>query len=526
MRRMNPLRLFVLLLLPVFCLTAGICCKGRARGESNRNAVHSAARTAAPAIPEKDIFTVTSPGRWFPDDPAELRAMVDGFIDKAEDKKIKHRIVALMSPHAGYPYSGSVAGYAYRQLRGLHYDTVVVVGFDHAVRGEGIAAYDRGGFRTPLGVIPIDTEMVNALTKSSKLIKHNPAAFAGEHSLDNQLPFLQRALDDFKLVPLLLTEQTQENIDALAGALAEAAKGKNVLLVASSDMSHFWTHEEAKKLDDETLGPILKMDAEALGKILKDDPSGRRLCGRGDVQAVMRAAKALGADTAHLLHYADSKDTSGYDDPQRGVVGYGAVAFTDDAADPPRAEVKKSEYPGELDETDQKQLLKIARQALEQSVRDGKTPKFENDLPRLENKRGVFVTLNENGELRGCMGHFEADTPLYDIVARQTVMSAFQDPRFPPVREEEVSRITIEISVLSVPEPVNSYEDIVVGRHGVILQKNGRGATFLPQVAPEQGWDRDTMLSQLSLKAGLPGDAWKSGAAYLVYTAQVFGEKE
>jgi hypothetical protein len=267
------------------------------------------------------------------------------------------------------------------------------------------------------------------------------------------------------------------------------------------------------------------LDAEGLGGVLKDDPAGRRLCGRGGVQVLLRVAKSLGADTAHLLRYADSKDTSGYDDPQHGVVGYGAVAFTDDGAEPARAEVKKSEYPGELDEKDQEQLLKIARQALEQTVRGGKTPVFENDLPRLENKRGVFVTLNKDGELRGCMGHFEADTPLYGIVARQTVMSAFQDPRFPAVSEDEISRITIEISVLSVPGPVKSYEDIIVGKHGVILQKNGRGATFLPQVAPEQGWDRDTLLSQLSLKAGLPRDAWKSGATFLVYTAQVFGEE-
>lgn len=519
-------RLILLAPLFVMSLTAGLCCKGRARSDASRGVAPAAQKKNTVSIPEKDIFTITSPGRWFPADAAELRDMVDGFLDAAEDKKLTHRIVAMMSPHAGYPFSGPVAGYAYRQLRGLHYDTVIVVGFNHAVRDEGIATYNKGGFRTPLGVIPMDTEMADALIKSNSLIKHNPAAFAGEHSLDAQLPFLQRALDDFKLVPVLLTAQTPENIDALAEALSKVAKGKNVLLVASSDMSHFWPHTEAKKLDDETLEAILKMDADGVGKILKDDSSGRRLCGRGGVQAVMRAAKALGADSAHLLRYADSKDTSGYDDPQHGVVGYGAVAFTDDNAEPARAAEKKSQYPGELDAQDRKQLLGIARHALEQSVSSGKMPKFENDLPRLENKRGVFVTLNKDGELRGCMGHFEADTPLYEIVARQTVMSAFQDPRFPPVSEDEIAHITIEISVLSEPEPVDSYEDIVVGKHGVILKKSGRGATFLPQVAPDQGWDRDTMLSQLSLKAGLPGDAWKTGATFLVYTAQVFGEEE
>jgi len=510
-------------------MTTGLCCRIGARDEKAKGGISAPPGAAAAAnIPEKDIFTCTSAGRWYPEGQAELEKMMDAWLAKAQPAKLKGRIVAVIAPHAGYIYSGPVAAYAYRQLEGLKFDTVAVVGFNHGTRGEGIATYRTGGFRTPLGVIPIDEKSVTALEAASPLIKHNPAAFSGEHSLDNQLPFLQRTLGDFKLVPLLLTDQSQENIDALAAAMAKVFKGKNVLLVASTDMSHFWQHEEAKQLDDDVLKKILALDPAGLNKLLAGDPTGRRLCGRGDVEAVMRAAKTLGADKATLLKYADSEDTFG--PTGNGVVGYGAVAITaskakntkrTDAA--PRLH-KNDSFGGELDKKDQQRLLQIARESLEEFIKTGNSKEFANKLPRLNEKRGVFVTLNKNGDLRGCMGHFENDTPLYKIVASQTLVSAVQDPRFNPVTANELKDITIEISVLSVPKPVDSYEDIVVGKHGVILRKGMAGATFLPQVAPEQGWSRDEMLSNLSRKAGLAADAWKSGASFMVYTAQVFGE--
>lgn len=493
----------------------GLCCRGTAPHAS------SGAQPAAAAhgIPEKDIFTITSPGRWFPADQDELRAAVDGYLAGADKKELPGRIVAIVSPHAGYPFSGPVAAWAYRQIQGLEFDTVVVVGFRHAPGFDHVATVTTGGFRTPLGVIPIDTDTAAALTAESDLIRNTPQAFAGEHSLDTQLPFLQRALSGFKLVPVLLCSQSQANIDALAAALQKTLKGKNALLVASTDMSHFWSHEQARLLDEQALAPVLALDAAALGSLMKDDPTGRRMCGRGAVQAVMRAARALGADQASLLKYADSKDTSGYDDPRNGVVGYAAVAFTQSGADNAKAQA-----PGELDAAARDELLKIARRTLETFVKTGRAPDPSSANPALLARSGAFVTLNKDGELRGCMGRFERDLPLAEVVARQTMVSASQDPRFPPVTPDELDAVTIEISILSAPAPVPSYEDIEVGRHGVILRKGGRGATFLPQVAPEQGWTRDQMLTQLALKAGLPADAWKHGATFEVYTAQVFGE--
>ncbi|MFA6449453.1 MAG: AmmeMemoRadiSam system protein B [bacterium] len=518
---------------------AGACAKPKS--PANPAAAANKGKNAAAPAAEKPVFTCTSAGRWYPNNPAELRDMIDGYLAKAQKENIAGRIDAVIAPHAGYQYSAPVAAYAYKQLQGLRFDAVVVIGFSHGKYDSGIAVFKEGSFRTPLGDIPIDSDMTGALIAANPNIKHNPELFTGEHSLDNQLPFLQRVLPGFKLVPVLFGSQTAENINILADALAKVLKGKNVLLVASTDMSHFWQQDEANKLDAEMISHVRLLDAAGIARLMQDDPSGRRLCGYGAVQAVIRAAKALGADEARILKHATSQDTFG--PTGNGVVGYMAAVLTDkkgknqkvesktvksaaNAPAPDKEKKMKPQFPGDLDEASQKELLKIARKALEAYILTGSPFKPDTSNRQLDKKHGVFVTLNENGMLRGCMGWFEADTPLKDIVARQAVVSATQDPRFPRVRPDELPKIDIEISVLSEPKYVDSYDDIEVGKHGVILEKGYNRATFLPQVAPEQGWDRDTMLSNLAMKAGLSPDAWKQGCRFQVYTAQVFGEKE
>ncbi|HOO56626.1 MAG TPA: AmmeMemoRadiSam system protein B [bacterium] len=484
------------------------------------------------------VFNCTSSGRWFPGNSNQLRSMVNGFLDDAERMEIKGKPLALISPHAGYVYSGPVAAAAYKQIEGLHYDTVVVIGFTHGVYDPDIGVFKETVFRTPLGDIPVDDDIIDQLIAQHKNIRHKPALFYNEHSVDNQLPFLQSVLSDFKLVPILIGSQTPENIRITSSALRNVLKNKNALIVASTDMSHYWPQETAKQLDTETLRFITALDADGIAKLMTADPSGRRLCGYGAVQSAINTAKGLGADSAVLVRHATSQEITGMKSDQ-GVVGYSAVVISNSKLNPVEsnsespneyfAKEKKMtmpEYGGELDEAAQKELLEIARNSLDTYIKTGKLPDITPESPLLNNKRGVFVTLNKHGMLRGCMGYFENDTPLYKIVPRQASVSATGDPRFPSVRENELEDIDIEISVLSVPEYVDSYEDIVVGKHGVILEKGYHRATFLPQVAPEQGWDRDTMLAYLSAKAGLAADAWKKGCRFQVYTAQVFGEQE
>lgn len=504
-------------------------CRGKA-GESKPVLAKEAAvnRDAAQG---RDVFRCQGAGQWFPAAAEELKGMVDGFLAKAKKQEIPGKILGLIAPHAGYVFSGQVAASAYKQLEGTRYDTVVVVGFTHHQLYQGISVLaGPGAYETPLGAIPIDADISAELLKQDKHIVSEPGLFRGEHSMENQLPFLQRTLPPFKLVAVLIGDETPENSAILAGALAAVLKGRNALVVASSDMSHFWTDEEARRLDAETLAHIRKYDFAGVAALLKDDASGRRLCGHGAVVAVMDAVKRLGADEAHEIVYANSADVTG--DKSR-VVGYGAVALTASkqkpvpaGADEKQGEKKETSMEnGELDRDDRALLLKMARESLESHLQSRAEKKFEDARPNLELKRGVFVTLKEHGELRGCIGHFEQDVTLRELVPKQTMISATQDPRFPPVTARELGDIKIEISVLSEPKPVASWQDIDVGRHGVILRKGMRGATFLPQVAPEQGWDREQMLSHLAQKAGLPPDAWKEGATFFVYTAQVFGEQ-
>jgi AmmeMemoRadiSam system protein A len=226
----------------------------------------------------------------------------------------------------------------------------------------------------------------------------------------------------------------------------------------------------------------------------------------------------------HLLHY----DTSGHiTGDYANSVSYCAVGFCGEWSEAERvaAETEKTE----LSAADKTKLLKLARATLTYVLTNWRMPTADQlDVeitPAMKRVSGVFVTLHKKGELRGCIGEIFPIRPLYKAVIAEAINAGLNDYRFPRVKAAELQDIDFEISVLTPPKPIASAADIVVGKHGVVLKKGGRSAVFLPQVAVEQGWDRETMLSELSQKAGLPGDAWREGASFEVFEAIVFGEK-
>lgn len=477
-----------------------------------------------PAKAEKKIRPPAVAGGFYPGSSQSLSRAVDDLLRPAQKLALPGRIVALIAPHAGYQYSGKTAAWAFKQLQDSGVTEVFLIGCSHRAYFSGVSIYGGDGYRTPLGVVPVDQKTAAWIRGRDNRFNYYPHAHAQEHSLEVELPFLQRVLKDFKVVPILLGQVDRDTDEKLGQVLAEAMKkDPRAVIVCSTDMTHYPPYEDANRIDRETLEAIKSLDPDKVVGVRKkyipgDVPNlSCALCGENAVLTTMKAARLLGVDRVEILDYCNSGDVS-FGDRNR-VVGYGAVIFLKEG------EMPKYDYEGELDEAAQRELLKIARRSLETYIRTGKTAHIESENPALQVKRGVFVTLNKKGGLRGCMGHFEQDTPLFRLIARQVVTSATGDPRFPSVRPEELADIDIEISVLSAPESVDSVEDIVVGKHGVILQKAGRGATFLPQVASEQGWDRETMLSHLAYKAGLPPDAWKENCRFQVYTAQVFGEK-
>jgi len=459
-------------------------------------------------------------GSFYPADPKELAEMVDGFLAKAAPPPVEN-VVAIVSPHAGYPYSGPVAAYSYALLKGRKFDRVVVIAPSHYEAFAFSSVYDGAAYTTPFGQIPVDQAFAAKLAKLSPTIKlsalgHTPAPGRMEHSIEVQLPFLQRVLGQFQLVPIIVGDQDYDTCRALGAALAKLIPGTNTLIVASSDLSHYHPYDEAVRVDHKTLKAIGEYDYFDLARNL--DMRVWEACGGGPIVAAMVAAERLGATQAKVLHYANSGDTSG--DRSR-VVGYGAVALVKTTAG-----AKTEEAPFALAKAEKDALLKIARKSVEMAVREGKTYECSSDgHDALAQERGAFVTLTENGQLRGCIGYVAPTKPLYLTVRDVAMFAALKDTRFRPVKANELGSLQYEISVLSPLRRVMDIQEIHIGRHGLLIHTSNREGLLLPQVAAEEKWDRNEFLEQVCYKAGLPGRAWQdAGADVFRFTALVFGE--
>jgi AmmeMemoRadiSam system protein B len=266
-------------------------------------------------------------GSWYPGSRGALEREVDGLLAAATVPAL-HHIVAVIAPHAGMMFSGGVAAHAYRVVAEQEVDTIVLVGPSHFVGFDGVAIYDRGGFETPLGVAEIDEPLAAELMAASRLIQPHPSAHTREHSLEMQLPFIQRALSA-RIVPLVIGYQTRETIVGLADALGDVLRGRRALIAASTDLSHYFAADRAETLDSRVRAFVAAFDAEGLLDEFEQYPEHERgrfvACGGGAAIAAMLAARTLGASRGHVLKYAHSGEVSG---DRSAVVGYLAAAFT------------------------------------------------------------------------------------------------------------------------------------------------------------------------------------------------------
>jgi AmmeMemoRadiSam system protein B/AmmeMemoRadiSam system protein A len=460
-------------------------------------------------------------GSFYPADPKELAETIDGFLAKAAPPPLEN-IVALVAPHAGYVYSGPVAAYSYALLKGKKFDRVVVIAPSHYEAFDFSSVYDGAAYMTPFGQVPVDQAFAAKLAKASPLIRlssagHTPTADHPEHSIEVQLPFLQRVLGQFQLVPIIVGDQSYDACRTLGVALAKLVAGTNTLILASSDLSHYHTYDEAVREDHKTLKAIEEYDYFDLSRNL--DLRVWEACGGGPIVATMIAAERLGATEAKLLHYANTGDVTG--DHSR-VVGYSAVALVKAAGGAKTAEAVFS-----LSKAEKDALLKIARASVETSVRTGKPYECSTGgLETLAQERGAFVTLTRNGQLRGCIGYVAPIKPLYLAVRDVAQMAALRDTRFRPVTAGELGELQYEISVLSPLRRVMDVQEIRIGQHGLLIHTSDHEGLLLPQVATEEKWDRPTFLEEVCYKAGLPARAWQSAGADLFrFTALVFGER-
>ncbi len=465
-------------------------------------------------------------GGFYPADPKALSEMIDGMLARVSLPAIDGPILAAVAPHAGYPYSGPVAACTYAALKGHKCSRVVVIAPSHFVAFDFTSVYDGDAYATPLGVVPVDKEFARQLVKMSPTIElsdkgHAPTFAGAEHAIEVQLPWLEKVLGGFELVPIIMGDQSYESSRALGVALAKLIHGGDklgdTLILASSDLSHYHPYAEAESIDHKTLHALAQWDYLSMSRNFQTRVW--EACGGAPIVAAMIAAERMGANQAMVLKYLNSGDTSG--DRSR-VVGYSADLFVK----APHADAAETAF--SLTDQEKAELLAVARKSVESMVRE-KQP-YAPEAPAsetLNREYGAFVTITEAGSLRGCIGYTSPVEPLYVTVRDTAVLAALRDPRFPAVTAAELPHLAYEISVLSPLRRVASPEEIEVGRDG-LLMKNGRHeGLLLPQVPGEQHWDRQRFLEGTCAKAGLGLNCWKDENTDIFrFTAVVFGRHE
>jgi MEMO1 family protein len=459
-------------------------------------------------------------GSFYPADSKALSAMIDDMLAHASPPPISDPILAVVAPHAGYQFSGPVAAYTYAALKGRKFSRVIVIAPSHYEAFDFTSVYDGDAYATPLGSLRVEKAFTKRLASMSPTIRlssqgHVPTPKGAEHALEAQLPWLQRVLGNFELVPVVMGDQSYENSRALGIALAKLIQGTDTLIVASSDLSHYHPYDEAVKIDRKTLTALQAWDYLSMSQNFETRIW--EACGGAPIVAAMIAAERLGANKALMLKYANSGDTTG--DRSR-VVGYSADVFLKT----PSGKTVEPQF--SLNGHEKNELLALARKSVEYAVREKKAYEPTASASEVMNQeRGAFVTLRKSGELRGCVGYTSAIKPLYVTVRDTATLAALRDSRFPPVSASELPQLDYEISVLSPLRRVLDVGQIKVGQHGLLMRNGADEGLLLPQVPVEERWDRQKFLEETCHKAGMPSACWKDeNTDIFKFTAVVFGE--
>jgi AmmeMemoRadiSam system protein B/AmmeMemoRadiSam system protein A len=512
----------------------------------------------------KIVFNSTLADRWYPADANSLRKEVSQLfqtsassVELKTEAKPADNIIALILPHAGYQYSGRTAAMGIQSLsrpglaeasRGGQYKRIIVIGPSHYMPMEDVLSVPRETvYQTPMGEVAIDVEFTNKLLAYPQF-QTVPQANQSEHSTQMQVPLLQFTQKDFKLVLIVAGHCSMQTITKAASIL-NSLIDKDTLVIASSDFTHYGPNydyvpfkenvqEQIKNLDMGAYKYIEQLDSSGFMEYI--NKSGATICGNVPIAILLSMLDK--SSQVHLINYTTSGQVMG---DFTNSVSYFAIAFSGQwstsasSVEPKSSPVRQESKVSGLTEEEKKQLLTLARKSIVYFLdnRQMLDVSDANISDQLKTPRAAFVTLNIivkpsfSGlrpiyDLRGCIGDIFPRQPLYKSVISNAVNAAVNDSRFPPVSKDELKNIMIEISALTVPKSVSSASDIRIGIDGVVLKKDGYSAVFLPQVAPEQNWGRDEMLNNLSLKAGLPADAWKQGASFLTFQAEVFSEAE
>ena len=455
-------------------------------------------------------------GSFYSKDAEKLSIEVKQAILEAKTFK-EENIQAIVVPHAGYVFSAPVAALAYKTLH-KKYKNIFLIGSSHHVNFNGASIYNIGSYKTPLGKIKMSQNIISSLMKNS-LFSYQKDAHTKEHTIEVQLPFLQTIYgNELSIVPIIIGTQNTQSLIEISKLLKPYFDDEENLFIISTDLSHYPLYEDANSVDARTLNAISENNPQKfINTIIQNEKSSTKglltsACGWSSVLILLNMTENE-KYKYEILGYKNSGDTK-YGDKKR-VVGYGAIR------------VYKETQEFFLNAKEKTELLEIAKLALYEATLHNKKLTINEDTisPKLRKNLGAFVTLNKGENLRGCIGRFEPNQPLYEVVIEMAIAASRYDNRFSPVSKEELQEIDLEISVLTPRVEIESLDEIVVGKHGIYVQKGALNGTYLPHVATQMNWNAKELVEDCAInKAGIKKDEIKD-AKLFTYEAIVFDDK-
>jgi len=469
-------------------------------------------------------------GRFYSANKETLSKDVAQLFSTCTNSPAYNNVRAIISPHAGYVFSGKTAAEAYSSIRDRSsYKNIFLIGSSHIMAFRGASVYSSGDFITPLGKVEVNREIAEKLKSAGRLFNNPEDAHKQEHSLEVQLPFIQHHFSNNpKIIPIIIGTSDTQEIKNIAEILRPWFTPEN-LFVISSDFSHYPSYRDANEVDRITAESIISGNPQKFLTTIKSNAEkhisglATSMCGWTSGLLLMHLAE--GNSQLEFKHIGYSNSGDSFYGNKDEVVGYQAIVLESKTNNQNVQSEFRSEVTFTQDEANQ--LISIARTSIRKKLFENKTMVINNEkLPEIfTRKYGTFVTLRINGVLRGCIGRFISDEPLYEVVRETALLSAFSDTRFPPLTKEEFDETDIEISVLGPLRIISNINEIVPGRHGIYIRKGMRSGTMLPQVATENHWSLEEFLGYTSRdKAGLGWYGWKD-AEISVYEAVVLEEK-
>jgi AmmeMemoRadiSam system protein B/AmmeMemoRadiSam system protein A len=401
------------------------------------------------------IREAVAAGRYYPGSAEQLRDMIEAFVDENVEKE---EVIGALMPHAGYPYSGPVAGAVVSRI--AFKDTFIIMGPSHTGVGKPFSIMTSGKWRTPLGEVEIDAELAKKIVSISSYIQEDDKPEYNEHAVEVQVPFLQYFRQDVKIVPIILAYAPADAYKEIGQDIARAVKelNKEVVIIASGDMTHYEPQKNAEQKDGKAIEAMVELDEDELTRRFQQ--LNITMCAHGPAVCTISAARALGATRGELVKYQTSGDTTG---DYEAVVGYAGIIFKAEKMHP---------------------LAALAKSTVETYVREGEIPKVPSELtPEMKEQAGVFVSIHKLGNLRGCIGTFEAQKPnVAAEIITNAISSSTRDPRFPPISPDELKDLDYSVDVLTTPKPVKDESELDAKRYGVIVESGWRKGLLLPDL--------------------------------------------